>query len=424
MKFAAIRGQMGVWRYYVTALTFGDISKHVSPITDEISNSESYSNLLQRSITDNVKDIKEYLLLQNERFFNAVVLAVYDGEPDWYELEVEVEDYSTYSVGVLELKGNEIIFPVDGQHRVEGIKLALINDPELAYEKVPVILIGHQNTKEGKQKTRRLFSVLNRRAKPVRENEIIALDEDDVVAVATREIAENNPLFRGKRLIDSANKSIRSDNSVAFTSILTLYECNMSIFRDLAFENGMRKSDVDKYLRYRPADQDVEKYVSNINEFWVRIIEEVEVIKDYNQLGEEEINEKNYRHNRGGNLLFRPIALTQFVNAIIEYKKRKNVDYTIAMKQLSKISMTINEKPWKNILWLEHVNRINGRVNKKLLLSMMLFLADETILSEKEKNELIIYVAATRNMELEDFEIILEDLRGYSLKNRDLFIEE
>lgn len=55
--------------------------------------------------------------------FNALVLAVYDGNPEWSELDVEVEDYRTFSVGVLELTGDEIIFPVDGQHRVAGIKM-------------------------------------------------------------------------------------------------------------------------------------------------------------------------------------------------------------------------------------------------------------------------------------------------------------
>ena len=54
MKFAAIKGKMGIWKYYVSALTFGEIATYVSRINDEISNSDSYKNLLQRTITDNV----------------------------------------------------------------------------------------------------------------------------------------------------------------------------------------------------------------------------------------------------------------------------------------------------------------------------------------------------------------------------------
>ena len=53
------------------------------------------------------------------------------------------------------------------------------------------------------------------------ENEIIALDEDDLVAITTREIAENHKLFSGERLVDCATKNIPSTNNIAFTSILT-----------------------------------------------------------------------------------------------------------------------------------------------------------------------------------------------------------
>ena len=185
MKFAAIKGQMGIWRYYVTTFSFEQICKLVSPITEEISNSKSYSDLLQRSITDNVKNITDYLLNQQERLFNALVLAVYDGAPELYELDVEVQEYSTYSVGVLEFSGDETIFPVDGQHRSEGIKAAVAADDSLLTEKVPVILIGHENSPAGKKRTRRLFSTLNQRARRVNENELIALDEDNVISIAS-----------------------------------------------------------------------------------------------------------------------------------------------------------------------------------------------------------------------------------------------
>lgn len=186
MKIAAIKGKMGIWNYYVTAMRFEDIVERVDPISEEISNNKSFSNMLQRAITDNVDGIKDYILNQPERFFNALVLAVYDGNPEWFELEMEVDDFVTYSVGVLELTGREVIFPVDGQHRVEGIRASLKENSDLRNEKVPVILIGHENSMEGKRRTRRLFSTLNRRARKVNDNELIALDEDDIVAVATR----------------------------------------------------------------------------------------------------------------------------------------------------------------------------------------------------------------------------------------------
>lgn len=51
-----------------------------------------------------------------------MVLAVYDGDPQWREIRYEIDGHIYPNIGLLELNGEEKIFPVDGQHRVEGIK--------------------------------------------------------------------------------------------------------------------------------------------------------------------------------------------------------------------------------------------------------------------------------------------------------------
>lgn len=412
MKFAAIKGQMGIWKYYVTTFSFEQISQLVSPITKEISNSDSYSNLLQRSITDNVKSVTDYLLNQPERLFNSLVLAVYDGDPEWYELDVEVEEYSTYSVGVLEFSGNETIFPVDGQHRAEGIKAAVVADDSLCNEKVPVILIGHENSPNGKKRTRRLFSTLNRRAKRVSDNEIIALDEDDVIAIATRELAENYPLFAGERLVDEKTKNISPKNKYAFTSILTLYEINSYLFDEYAKGKKLKGMEKERYLLYRPDDKAVDEFVEFVENFWNVFCEKVPVVREYIMAEREQIESRNLRSGEGGNLLFRPIALSQFVISVIEYKNRKSASLEEAFQSLARIPMVIQEKPWKNVLWLEERKIINGRVRKKDLMLMMLFMVDETLLQQKEKDTLIKYLLALRNMDESGYEEVEDSLRG------------
>ena len=128
------------------------------------------------------------------------------------------EDF--YDLGVLELTGDEKIFPVDGQHRVEGIKEIVSKSPEYDDEQIPVIFIGHKTDAAGMQRSRRLFSTLNRYAKPVSMRDIIALDEDDVVAIASRELIDTHPLFSQGRILDSKNKAIPETNETAFTTIV------------------------------------------------------------------------------------------------------------------------------------------------------------------------------------------------------------
>lgn len=103
----AIRGILGEKTYYTATFTFEQIAERVKRIDKELHTSESLREQLQRALTDNHKSIKEYILTQKEHFFNALVLAVYDGEPTWNELEFEFNDTRYYSMGFLHLNGNE-----------------------------------------------------------------------------------------------------------------------------------------------------------------------------------------------------------------------------------------------------------------------------------------------------------------------------
>lgn len=138
----AIRGTLGKLTYYTATFTFKQIAERVKPADEELHTSKSLQEQLQRALTDNHKSITEYILTQKEHFFNALVLAVYDGDPTWNELEFVNINIRYYSMGFLHLNGDERIFPVDGQHRVEGIKSALKANPKLEDETITVIIIG------------------------------------------------------------------------------------------------------------------------------------------------------------------------------------------------------------------------------------------------------------------------------------------
>ena len=163
MIIPVIRGKIGNWRYYSGLMTFEQVAEYVTTSIGELYQAQCLDELLQRELTSNYSAIKEYLLNDEERFFNALILAIYDGEPQWLEIEFENHDFC--NVGFLQFSGKEVIFPVDGQHRVAGIKAAIEEKKELGKETVPVIFIAHSQTPDGRTRTRKLFSTLNRRAK-------------------------------------------------------------------------------------------------------------------------------------------------------------------------------------------------------------------------------------------------------------------
>ena len=130
LQIPAMRGVMGDWIYYVTLLPFQEVSNRIRE-TNEIHKSRLLREMIQRVLTPRSKTIAEYIKSQTQHFFNAIVVGVYEGEPKWHQLNVgksdlfdpsNLEPRVANSLGILTLSGEEKLFAIDGQHRVEGIK--------------------------------------------------------------------------------------------------------------------------------------------------------------------------------------------------------------------------------------------------------------------------------------------------------------
>ena len=69
--------------------------------------------------------------------------------------------------------------------------------PDLAKEEITVIILKHEESKQGLRRTRRLFSTLNRTAKSTSSGMNIAIDEDDAVAIVTRQLVKESDILKG-----------------------------------------------------------------------------------------------------------------------------------------------------------------------------------------------------------------------------------
>lgn len=387
----AIRGYMGSIIYYTATFTFKQIAERVSPIDDELYTSSSLRDQIQRSLTKNYVSIKNYILTQKEHFFNALVLAIYDGEPTWNELELDFKGIDYYSMGFLRLNGEEKIFPVDGQHRVEGIREAIKENPELEDETITVIFIGHHNDKEGKEKTRRIFSTLNRYAKPVKPGDIIALDEDDTVAIVTRNLLETYPLFINDNVkADLKGSKALSDNDTkSFTSLLTLYDTNRIIYTYYKSRNNKQEkiynsTKISEFLKFRPEQEELDAFEGYLRNFWNQFCNIFPGMGDYISASADPTAASRFRNkNNGGLLYFRPVALPKLVKAICETCLRKKISLESCMQGYASIEMVISNNPWIGILWNIR-NKTMITSNKTVILSMLMFIYDESLLTPKE----------------------------------------
>lgn len=418
MKIPAIRASIGSWVYYVATLSFKDIDKYVKRVDNELHKSDLLKTMLQRSITDNFKNIANYIETQEERFFNALILAVYDGEPQWHEVRLEYDDGEEfYNLGVLELTEDVKIFPIDGQHRVEGIKKVVSESDDYDAEQIPVVFVGHKTDDTGMQRSRRLFSTLNRYAKPVSMRDIIALDEDDAVAIVSRAIIDDNPLFASGRILDSKSKAIPDSNNIAFTTIITFYECNQELLwlyianKDIYNIDGKKargRSKIREYIRIRPSDNDIAALNDTCISYWDALVSSFPELSEYMQTTPP--STAAYRNRDGGSIFFRPAMQIPFIKAAVRIIQSSPMSFTEVLRLFPMQLTALTNPIWKNVVW-NTVNHTMIMNHQALTERIYLYFWKPDILSAKEIDDMKNEIKYLRQLdEMEDVEDLLSSV--------------
>lgn len=380
----ALRGIIGDWVYYTCLVPISEIASRVEYAQD-IHQSKELSEMIQRSLEGKrAEDISLYLEKTEERFFNSLVLATYDGYPEWLEIDsIEAVNNAQLNdlvienmedtLGFLSLSGNEKIFAVDGQHRLSGIKKAINNKVSFGNERLPVILISHQEKK--RERTRRLFTILNKTARPVKKSDIIALDEDDTMAIISRRLVENNSWFSSPKILVSSSENIPVTNKISLTTITNLYDILKIIFK---YKDGSKSDEKLKF--YRPSDLELDNYYDYALKFFKKLSDSFPEVQELFLSAEPALVTQKYRGEHGGHLLFRPIGLIIFTKVAILYSKNYDCSLFESVSKLSIIPTKLNSRPYRNIIWDPIRNKIisSGRTLAIELLSYMLDISSNT----------------------------------------------
>lgn len=375
----ALRGFIGDWVYYSCLMPIPELAERVEYAQD-IHYDNALSKMIQRSLEGpRAEHIATYLEKTKERFFNSLVLATYDGCPEWLEINTfrAVKDETLNqllnedindSIGFLSLSGHEHIFAVDGQHRLAGIKRSIANKSKFGDERLPVIFIAH--SEEKRERTRRLFTTLNKTAKPVKKGDIIALDEDDTMAIISRRLIETNKWFTSPKILVNSSENIPSTNRVCLTTISNLYDILKLIFKHKFGE----KNDI-RLRFYRPSDSELDslyKYAEMYFESVARIFPEVEelFLSD-----EPALVTQKYRGEHGGHLLFRPIGLLIFTSLAVSYSRYHDLSLSVAVEKLSYLPTDINSNPYRGIIWDPDRKKMIS-TGKKTMIDLLSYLFD------------------------------------------------
>ncbi len=320
---ACLRGVIGDWVFYPALLRAEQISNYIMSSKD-IREAKALDDYLQRDLKPRVKKIVRYLKTHDTRFFGSIILGVFDALPNWIEFNLsgiaekhglsEIGDAED-SLGLMEFHGNEKMFAIDGQHRVEAIKQAFANFSErIQDDQYPVIFVAHVDDKPGKVRTRRLFSDINMNAVAVSGGDRVVINEDEICAIVTRRIYAEYPSFNGGEEIAVTEKKehLAKDGRDRFTSLLAVHTVCQRLKKLFRKPGGT--------LEY--ATENVTNFQTIVASFFDFAIENEPTLKRY--FRQRETTPQAERTNNR-NLFFRPVGLELLARLYVHFHRRQRL---------------------------------------------------------------------------------------------------
>lgn len=378
--YPALRGRIGDWAYYSVLMSFKQAVINIK-YAHEIHKSKKLSELIQRELDDKKRsgEIGTYLVSNQDRFFNSLVVAVYGGDPEWHEFQnlkplsedidlSKINYNSRYSIGYLSFSGKENLFALDGQHRLAGIKDALKKNPDLENEEISVIFVSHHTDESGLRRTRKLFTTLNKTAKPVSKSEIIALDEADTMAITARGLIENYDPFKDKLIhVLSRQTNLPRNDNQHFLTIINLYD-----ILELLFIKSKKKVKADDFKKTRQSDEQLKSHYEVSVKYFNLLAKSFPELKACFKSAAPSEEIKKYRLSNGGNILFRPIGIILFTSITATLMKNFNLSLEESVKELKHLPTDLTAEPYIGILWDNLTNTMLLK-NKSLIKDLLLY---------------------------------------------------
>jgi DNA sulfur modification protein DndB len=374
----SLRGVVGDWVYYSSIMNASQIHDWISAAKD-IRESKALDEILQRDLKERKLKIANYLLKDESRFFNSIIVGIFDGVPDWVEFDLskaqnEFASYGEYealkeSVGLLIFHGDEKMFAIDGQHRVAGIQIAHEMDISKAPEKrvfnddqFSVIFIAHSDDSKGRRRTRKLFSDINNNAKAVAPGDKLKIDEESLDAIVTRKVYAEYSFFQNGNLISlTEGEKLNINDTDHFTNLLGLNNTNRVLKK--LFKKVPKSNDWDEV--------NINNFYTIVTEFYDFIIPNVNSYREY--FIDKTINLAEVRKDNN-NLLFRPVGIKILAGLYVHFYLKNKLTYL--KSHLNSLDFVMPNSPFNKVLW--NKGKMEAReLNQKIALELSLYLFGE-----------------------------------------------
>lgn len=375
----AFKASVGDWEYYICIMKYAEVARQVG-FAYELGGNSDLNTMIQRGLGDRTNSIKAYLLGSEHRFLGALIIAAWGGAPTYVDISMDDPDGLLSGIdrqfGVLTFDGTQQYFALDGQHRLKSIKEAIKAKPELGMEDICVIMVSHFDTEEGKIRTRRLFTNINRNAKATTSAENIVLDEDDGAAILTRRLLTEHPFLskdgvvkvftrvgeEGEMRLAAGN--VAQTDKKALTTIANLYD----IVRTLSFDLGpaMREQQA------RPSDEVLEQSYGVVSKRLDDLLEAAGNVRAPMSAG---TSAKDLRFIKGkegqGAAFMRPVIQKAVARVAAEIATQGVLSWEQIMQRLSSLSWRIGDAPWLAVFNPSNGKMIGSKENADALRDLL-----------------------------------------------------
>ncbi len=392
--FPAMQAHMGRWTYYMVRMSMREVAQGVK-FCHDVYEDPTLSRAVQRELNTSraVNEIGRYLSRQQDHFFSSIVVAAIKGNPKWYPVTMEDDDrFELFkdddrlsdTFGVLRFDGTQDYYALDGQHRLFAIQALLdpnedihANCPEgFKDEEISVIVVVAEEAETEEDfliRYRRLFGNLNRYAKPMSKFNSIVMDEDDAVAIVTRQLVTEHEFFKAPgREAESERIRMRAGKNVpASTNYVTtlegLYAMNISLLSSSTRANAGwsdQGESLASFINFRPSDETIDGLYTELKMYWDALIEELPLLNrapvDMRQASAPRVSELEDPEDPQDCALFRPICqelMCDLARALLNFRTGDPDNPTrqsvrTALQGMGELVWDGHSAPWRHLVFI------------------------------------------------------------------------
>ena len=367
----ALRGKFGNTEYWLTTMRVGELATKIlmpkdMPGWEDLSIEERF----QRDV--NIKrvaqEIAPYFAGDDNRFSGSLVLAIINDDNLAFEPIGELPgggrvpqlyQSAARDIGFLTMNGEEMLVPLDGQHRAKAFKFAMSGTDDngrplpnirsntaLAEDHAAVILVRYKGNE-----VRRIFNKINRYAKPTTKSDNLITDDDDAIAVLTRELLSESGVLPARLVRIGANTL--PANAPEFIPLSTFYEANLAIVLGLGLRGEGKPQGMSEDQRALAREE--------ARAIWRLLLERVDLfsqaLSDTTPQGDE-----TRIQIRAEMLLGKPIGQLALVRGFLEMRERcAGVSEEALCDRLNRIDWGIAADHWRGVLVAPNGRVLSGR---------------------------------------------------------------